>query len=260
MHRWNVGTVEVVRVESFDIALPGEFELPAWAVPMFAPAPGEHRIADSATAIRDDDVSLVIDPWLITDWSSAATTESVAGYLAALAEAGFRADEVDIVVNSHFEAIGGNAFLQDDGSWRPAFPNATYHFPSEDLAAAASGSPDHADLAAFLTTVDLVGLGDGHRCSPSVRTVRTDGHGPGHQAVRIESGDEVAVYVGHLVSQVCQFADPARAPLSQAEPPVRARVLADLADEGAIILTALLGGPGGGRVHRDGTAFRLEPV
>ncbi len=78
--------------------------------------------------------------------------------------------------------------------------------------------------------------------------------------MQVESDDELAVIPGHLILNVFQLADPAEA--ADLDPTVasvsRRRLLVDLADRHGLLLTTLIGGPGGGRVRRDGQAFAID--
>lgn len=55
-------------------------------------------------------------------------------FLSNLARAGVRADDVDIVVNTHLhiDHVGWNTYL-DGRTWVPTFPNATYLMPKTDF-------------------------------------------------------------------------------------------------------------------------------
>ena len=94
--------------------------------------------------------------------------------------------------------------------------------------------------------------------TPAVSVRRSGGHGYGHQVVRIDSGGDVAVHLGHLVVHPGQFPNPDYATEDNADAPgVRRHQLGALADDGGLAITALVGGAGGGRVVRDGHGFRL---
>ena len=86
----------------------------------------------------------------------------------------------------------------------------------------------------------------------------TGGHGLGHQVVRIEDAGDVAVYLGHIVIHPVQFPNPDLSlDKNPDETTVRRHHLGALADEGGLGITTLVGGPGGGRIVRDGDGFRF---
>ena len=99
------------------------------------------------------------------------------------------------------------------------------------------------------------------RVSPSVTVEPSGGHSFGHAVVRVDSGEHLAVYLGHLVFLAIQFVDPGpheRENMDHHAAEVRCGLLDELADRGGTALTTLVGGPGGGVVHRDGDGYRLE--
>ena len=75
-------------------------------------------------------------------------------------------------------------------------------------------------------------------------------------------GPALAIYAGHLVLSLLQIEDPERdiGELDVATAgSTRRLILDELADRRGVLLTTLVGGPGGGVVHRDGTGYRLAP-
>jgi len=65
MHRWQIGHVDVVRSNDFDLVTPSDERLPEWMVPSYGPSVDEFRVADTAVAIRDGETLIVADPWLL---------------------------------------------------------------------------------------------------------------------------------------------------------------------------------------------------
>jgi glyoxylase-like metal-dependent hydrolase (beta-lactamase superfamily II) len=263
VQHWRIGAVDVVRVVDMDFPVPAGRPLPDWCVPDFAPSRDEYRLAFSALAIRDGGTTIVVDPWMAHDNPRTEPTahERVSGLLETLASAGFAAADVDLVVNSHLDGIGWNTRPDGDG-WGLTFPRARYSYPADEVAAIdrgddIDGAEEFAELAR-LTSIDRV---EGTRqLTPSVSLEPAPGHNAGHHAVRIESEGELAIYLGHLVLTVQHVIDPGEDP-EEAQTDVaaatRRRYLDELADRGGLLLTTLVGGPGGGRVRRDGTGYQL---
>ena len=264
MHRWQVGSAEIVRVESASFALPTDHVVAPWVVPAFAPTEHEIGAAFSAIAIAVDGHRIVVDPWLADDHPRERPDagDEVDRLLAELAEAGFSADEVDIVVNSHVDGTGWNSRPGPDG-WVPTFPNARYLFPTAELESIdrgdeVYGGEDHQ----WLERAGVVERIDGNLdLTPSVSLVDAPGHNAGHWAVRIETGDDLAVIPGHLILSVFQVADPEE-DLGEIDLAVASRtrraMLEELADRQGLLVTTLLGGVGGGRVERQGDGFALR--
>jgi glyoxylase-like metal-dependent hydrolase (beta-lactamase superfamily II) len=260
---WPVGDARVTRVVDEEIVLPLEEPLPDWCVPGFAPSAGEFRLVFSALAIRAaDGTSIVADPWLANDGARGRpdAAEHARRLLGALADAGHPPEEVDLVVLTHFDGIGW-VTRPSDREWVPAFPRARYVVPRIELGGWTAQPEGHEGFA-VLVDADVVDAADPPQAlAPGVELVALPGHGPGHTGVRVESGGDLAVYAGHLFVYLTQVIDPT---LPNDEDPAtatatRQALLAELADRRGLLLTTLIGGPGGGRVERDGASWRLVP-
>ena len=269
MHRWVVGAVEIVRIEDDDFALPSERPAPAWAVPELAPTTDQVGIAFSAFAIADGERRIVVDPWLANEAPRALddAAERVERLLAELARAGFPADRVDTVVNTHFDGIGWNTRPDParPSGWAPTFGRARSLYPRAELDAWRAGTfPPSEDGLAVLESAGVLNGVDLDRDQP-VRvsdhvTLRdAPGHNPGHVAVVVESEGALAIIPGHLFLTPFQIDDPTEA--ADVDPATaeasRRTLLAELADRDGLLLTPLLGGPGGGTVRRTGDGYEL---
>jgi hypothetical protein len=121
MHRWKVGSAEIVRVEDSSFALATDAAVADWMVPHFAPSATEIGVAFSAFAVAVDGACVVVDPWLADDSprersDAKAHVDRLIGELAA---AGFAAGDVDLVVNTHLDGIGWNTRPDGRGGWCP---------------------------------------------------------------------------------------------------------------------------------------------
>ncbi len=264
MHRWRIGEVEVVRIEDVDFAMPAASALPGWTVPELAPSVDEHRVAFSALAIRDGGTTIVVDPWLQAERGADDAAATADRLLGALADAGVPADEVDLVVYSHLEGLGWGT-RPDGAGWALSFPHATYLFPSDEVDAARRGVelPGLEDFRVLDGLTAIEPVASPRPLGGSTTVVPTGGHSEGHAVVRIESDGELAIYLGHLVIHPVQLVEPGVHELeafSAEAADARGPLLAELADRGGVVLTTLVGGPGGGAVRSDGNGFRVEPA
>lgn len=86
---------------------------------------------------------------------------------------------------------------------------------------------------------------------------------PGHQIVRIQSGGEIACYVGDMIHQTQQVARASWSPFfdwaAASAAAVRASVLERIAHEGAALLSPHLPFPGMGQVEAGGEALQFVP-
>ena len=261
MHSWQVGDVEIVRIEDEDFALPSDTPVPAWAVEAgLAPSTEETFLAFTAYGIRSADHRTVVDPWIANDHprSLPDAAERATGLLGQLADAGFPPDDVDHVVLTHVDGRGW--FTLPDGSL--CFPEARHLIHADERAAVER--PEALFDGDELAPLAEAGVLDAYDTPPSltaeVRLEAAPGHNYGHVAVRIDSGGETAVLAGHLFLTVFDVDDPSPGPLDGPEAEAtRRRLLDDLADRRGLLLLPLVGGPAGGAgvVERDGDGYRL---
>ena len=235
-------------------------------MPDFAPTPDEVGLAFSALAVADGDRLIVVDPWLANDAPRHRDDAEVhvTALLGELADAGFPTDQIDTVVNTHFDGIGWNTRPDPDhpSGWTATFPNARYLYPRAELEAWRAGTYPPGDDG--MAVLEALGVLDGvdlpHDVSPHVGLSDAPGHNVGHLAVTVEDGRAIAIIPGHLILSPFQVSDPTEAADLDPEAATASRiaVLDRLADRGGLLLTGLLGGPGGGVVRRDGRAYALE--
>lgn len=125
---------------------------------------------------------------------------------AALAEAGFTAADVKVVINTHlhFDHAGGNTVLDEAGKVVPAFPNARYLVNADEMhyathtneRTAASYFPRNWDVLKASGQLELVE--SGVELVGGIRMRHTPGHTPTHQSIMIESAGQTAVFLGDL--------------------------------------------------------------
>jgi glyoxylase-like metal-dependent hydrolase (beta-lactamase superfamily II) len=187
----------------------------------------------------------------------------------ALAEAGFAAADVDLVINSHlhFDHAGGNTRRGEDGAPVLSFPNARYvarrgewewaHHINERTAASYFGhnyDPVHA--AGRLELVD-----DDREVLPGISLRRTPGHTPHHQGILVESGGRRLFYLADLAPTT------AHVPLAwimgyDVEPLVsletKRRVWTEAASEGWTVMFEHDATNAFGRIVADGKGFACE--
>jgi len=196
-------------------------------------------------------------------------------FLGALARAGVRPQDVDLVVNTHIHAdhVGWNTTGGEEpgGEWVPTFPNAQYLVPARDDAyfgpANGYGGGIHEDdrltyqdsIAPIHRSGQVV-LWDGtHRIDENLTLEPAPGHTPGSSVLRVDAGGRRVVFAGDLLHSPVQILaphcnscfclDPEQAAAS------RHRILARAADEHELVIPAHFGGTGAVEVRREGDAF-----
>lgn len=138
----------------------------------------------------------------------AVGTEDSGRLLENLAREGIRPEEIDIVVNTHlhFDHAGGNTVLRD-GRPAPAFPRARYFIQKGEWEEASY--PNERTRGTYLREnfepledARQVELVSGEvEVTKGVRMTPAPGHTAHHCVVEVESGGELALYIGELAQQ-----------------------------------------------------------
>ncbi|HET6835055.1 MAG TPA: hypothetical protein VFH30_14365 [Acidimicrobiales bacterium] len=263
MHRWQVGGWTITRVADpgFELVLPQDDETRAalrrsqWLRPRFVTDDWALRIGSSATVLTDGTYTVIVDPWLAFDDAARFRPR-----LEALGTAGWSADDIDIVINSHIDGVGANI---DPATGVPTFRYARYLVPGIEMTALADG---HRAGAERLLDVERAGLLDRYderiQPAPGVVLDPLPGHNPGHFGVYV--GDPPAAIIsGHLFLHPAQIANPEVAELDHDPDAVRATrraLLERCYRENLLLIAPLFEAPGGGTILRDGDRWRLEPA
>jgi len=168
-------------------------------------------------------------------------------------------ENVDLVVHTHLHV--------DHVGWDGVFPRARYVVHRDDWAFFMVPwqirERPHLHRLEPLQEEGLVDLVAGEEeIVPGIRAVPSPGHTPGHMHLRVEDGGEAAVVLGDVAVYEGQLADPGLVYASDGDAELaaatRARVLADLADEGVPVIAAHFRGIG--RIARAGDGFVWNPL
>ena len=125
---------------------------------------------------------------------------------------GVEPDEIDAVVTTHCHGdhIGWNV-TWDGGGPRMTFPNATYHVAKNDWGFYSQSENENEGFERYVQPLGQLGalklVAGEYEVAPGVTTLPTNGHTPGHQCVKIESGGQVAVITGDLFHNVAQVSE-----------------------------------------------------
>jgi glyoxylase-like metal-dependent hydrolase (beta-lactamase superfamily II) len=177
-----------------------------------APPDSRNRIAMNSNSllIETAEKRLLVEPGMGTKYEPgqcdiyALADMSAAGELARL---GVSADEIDLVVltHLHLDHAGGATELEDTGDAVPAFPNASVVVQRRELEEAESrhplvrGSYRPEDYQVLLERGKVVAVDGDSEVAPGVRVELTGGHSPGHQVLRMVSGNEEGLFAGDIV-------------------------------------------------------------
>ena len=182
----------------------------------------------------------------------------------ALAERGYRPEDVRWVINTHlhFDHAGGNTFRDPDGNVALSFPRARYVVQKGELDFASHTNERTAAsyLAPNFATVPFTLLDGEAEVLPGLRSVPTPGHVPYHQSILVESGGERACFLADVVPTSAHLPLPwimayDLEPLVTLESKRRLYARAEL--EGWLLVFEHDPAVVGGRLGRDGKGFGL---
>jgi glyoxylase-like metal-dependent hydrolase (beta-lactamase superfamily II) len=277
--KWTVGKVAITQVVELEVVGGSRFILPQatreeikrldWLCPRFADADGRLKMSIHSYVVETPSRRIVVDTGLgndkqgraIPDWNNRSGT-----FLADLAAAGYPAESVDTVLCTHLHVdhVGWNT-RRIDGRWVPTFARARYvmgriefdYWKARREPGPAAVFEDSIRPVAEAGRVDLVE--SDHRLGEEIRLIPTPGHAPGHVAVHVQSQGEAALFAGDVAHHPCQMARLDWSSTVDFDPAQAARTRRDLFGRFAGTPTLILGGHfAGGRIVRDGDAFRLE--
>ncbi|MGR1581049.1 MBL fold metallo-hydrolase [Thalassobius sp. S69A] len=244
----------------------------------YVPAMNRLVVTIQMWVVQIDDKVIIIDTGVGNDKPRTAPrmkslNNRVGEWLEAVG-AGF--DKVTHVVQTHLHSdhTGWNTVLER-GKWIPAFPNARYLMPKTDYdywVDAITKSPDIAmdnsweDSVAPIVEAGLVEFiaDDAGEILGCLSVEPVPGHTPGMLSYRLRSEGEEGLFCADVFHSPVQIYKPeintAYCVLQDTARETRARVLAEAADSGALIMPMHFGLPCCGYIRREGEGYRFEPA
>ncbi|MCT2586493.1 MBL fold metallo-hydrolase [Actinophytocola gossypii] len=297
MQRFQLGEVEVTKVVEWE----GEFaparvivpESPpelwqdnaSWLAPdHWRPDTDAYHGAVQTWVLRSEGRTILVDTGVGNDRNRPQVPlfdHLSSDFLGRLAEAGVRAEDVDVVVNTHihYDHVGWNTELRD-GEWVLTFPRATYLIPRADQVyfdprnahrrpAPRDQQEQHRREGSLIVYADSIApvldravLWTGtHRIDGNLVLESAPGHTPGSSIVRLSSGSDRAVFVGDLLHSPVQILEPRYNSCFCEDPrqaaATRREVLERAADIGELVVPAHFGGAGAAEIRRDGSRLAV---
>ncbi|MCX4745923.1 MBL fold metallo-hydrolase [Kitasatospora sp. NBC_01287] len=284
---WDLGEVVIHRID--EMALPpqtGPWLLPGataevldeapWLRPDFADADGP-RLASHTFAVLIGGLRVLVDTGIGNGKVRAnpAWNDLRTDYLERLAAAGFPAESVDLVINTHLHTdhVGWNTELRD-GSWVPTFPRARYLTSRAEWDYWAAAEMDEHRGQMFRDSVhpvrdsgqfDLADVPEqGHEVVDGLRLIPAPGHTPGQVAVELRGTGRPALITGDSIHHPVQLSHPHLTSCVDIDPEqavrTRGRLLAGLADSDALLLGTHFPHPTAGLVRSHHGRYRLLPA
>lgn len=124
-----------------------------------------------------------------------------------LEKLGFKTDDITdvILTHLHFDHAGGSTYIDEDGTIKPTFKNATYYVQKSNLDLALN--PNEKDRASYLKEnfVPLMEFNqlevvDGEfEIFDGIEIIVSNGHTTGQQLVKVSDGEKTLIYCGDLI-------------------------------------------------------------
>lgn len=281
LQEWKIGDVTITRVVEILTPAPMTMLFPeataeklepfsTWLRPHFIDDEGRMLLSIHAFAIRSGDTRIIVDTCLgngkarpMPGWGDLQTA-----FLSDLERAGFPRESVDRVLctHLHFDHVGWNT-MWEDGRWVPTFPRARYLLGEQEWGYWKNADDPYAPQAKQDSILPIfeAGLVDlvasEFVITPEVRLIPTPGHTPGHVSVLVTSRGHEAVITGDMIHHPLQMAHPewkdSADVQSERAHATRVAFLERFADRPVLVLGTHFASPTGGRVVRDGKAYRF---
>jgi glyoxylase-like metal-dependent hydrolase (beta-lactamase superfamily II) len=290
MHPMKIGDYGIARVaelefpafaatEFFPAATPDMVEEARRALPGRISADGKIVMSFHSFVLKTGRHTIVIDTCCNKSRPGRAQFDvGKADYLAGLAAAGVKPEEVTHVMctHLHWDHVGWNTRLVD-GQWVPTFPNAQYVMAKREydhwdaVYAREKGSQINPHALAFEDSVlplmraeKAVLVHDDFELDNGVSIEPCHGHSPGHVVVNVASNDKSGVFIGDVIHHPIQLMFPdlsTRADFDQDAARVSRRALIDKhAGTGNLVLPHHFSTPSCGTIEPAGNSFRFDFV
>jgi glyoxylase-like metal-dependent hydrolase (beta-lactamase superfamily II) len=281
MNRWKIGDVTITRVVEMETISKATFVLKdgspenirtiAWLRPHFANAEGKVIMSVHAFVIESGGDRMVVDTCIGNDKRRAFPGWNMLQlpFLADLEKAGYARESIGRVLCTHLHVdhVGWNTMLVGN-RWVPTFPRARYLLGRKEWEHwSKANEPDTRDLlddsVRPVFDAGLVDLVESNaRITDEISLEPTPGHTPGHHSVRISSRGEEAVITGDLMHHPVQMAHPEWGSHFDSDYAAaiatRRAFLERYGERPVLVLGTHFATPTGGRIVRDGRAWRFD--
>lgn len=278
-----IGEVQVNRIVE---GVPDTFALEALSGPS-AEALARHRhwmpdawlgpsglvLPISAFVLSTADLTVLVDS-CVGRWPTPLDPDGAphSNFLDGLAAAGFRPQDVDVVVATHlhFDHVGSHTHRDADGRIQPTFPRARYLVAETEWRAQSGphrGNPALSSLDQAVRPLVESGQADliahDREIGAGISVMPTPGHSPGHLCVTIDSGGRTGIVTGDVAHNPLQLCVPEVGSVFDQDPDLAVRSRRDVArlctTEGTVILGTHFPGRGVGTLERtDGEVRYVE--
>lgn len=163
--------------------------------------------------ISNGDKNVIVDPGLGWGLDQSSGYHNTSNIITNLDIFGLRPQDIDFVILSHlhFDHVAGSTFVSETFKTTATFPNARYIVRKEEWEFALTQqfqSPDKTPGADYsldeLYKLKAEGRfhfieDDLYEPVKGVTVMKSGGHTPGHQVVKVENGSEISYFLGDLI-------------------------------------------------------------
>lgn len=264
MERRTIGTVEVIALVDNVQAYPATAVYPSAGASLarfagYFDSNGALALNFASFLVIDGEAKVLVD----TGWGP----ETGGRLPAELSAAGIDPADITLVTFTHLHGdhTGWNI---DRATGAPLFPRARYLVPRGDWDHYRSATPKPASFVRDVETLEASGrldLIEGERAlSPSLVTLPTPGHTPGHTSVAIKSGNDLGFILGDVVIGLPDAEMPSLDTSFDWDHAIARRTreatIARLAVDGSLVGASHLPVPGFGRFAIEGGASSWQPA
>jgi glyoxylase-like metal-dependent hydrolase (beta-lactamase superfamily II) len=230
-----------------------------WRSELSTDTDGKIMVGHNAGLIASHGQLILID----TGYGDQAHGGRTGHLLAELGRAGWRREQVTMVVNTHAHGDHTGRNTLSGAAAEPAFPHARYFLGRGDWERFCGTQGDVHGFGRQLRSLAASGrltLVDGAlQLTPEVSLLPTPGHTPGHMSVLVESGGQLAIYLGDVCHHPLHFSHPDWVSCFDTDPALtpatRAALFRLAAERGALLVCPHAPAPGFGRLRRTVTGY-----
>ena len=283
---WKIGASSLHRVIESEDAILGPFEIFGdctqmhldenrdWLMPRFQdPASGLLIITIQSFLIKQADLTVLVDCCAGNDKDRKRPHfhRQKRPWLETLRAAGARPEDIDVVLCTHLHVdhIGWNTRLEN-GKWVPTFPNARYLIAQREWDFWRNAGPAALERTGDFLTDSVLPIidsgqaemiGDTHALKSDISIEPVHGHTPGQKMLRLGSGADQALLTADMMHHPLQLKYPEWSTRFCIDPDMarqtRIKFLKEHAGSGRLVFPTHFPSPTGGRIERDGKAYRF---
>ncbi|MDX1636819.1 MAG: MBL fold metallo-hydrolase [Balneolaceae bacterium] len=203
------GRFEVFEDGRFNKLAPGEEET---TVPIDLPVQVSTTIGINPILLSSGEHNILLDTGLGWGLDAGSSYTDVSNAVTNLEIFGIAPEDIThvILTHLHYDHAAGCTYTDNDSLTQPTFPNARYILQRNEweYAVERTGKPNPVQGANYrlddlyrLFADNYFDLLETERDTilPGITVIRTAGHTPGHQVVRISDGGDTAYYLGDLL-------------------------------------------------------------